>query len=226
MPQQTPTVVDQATFDKLNEALRNAQSTSDPAAVLRGLRAQRDELSEQRSTLMEQRSEIVEQIQETRSNGIPTSGLEGRLAEVEKRISSVDQQIASANALVASASAIPGATVEPAPPMRHGPPQEAYVIGALFIVVVFFPLSIAMARRIWRRSAAAVTAIPGELLERLRAIEQSTEAIAVEVERIGEGQRFMSRLFSERGDARALGEGAAQPIELPARERVPNGSSR
>lgn len=42
--------------------------------------------------------------------------------------------------------------------------------------------------------------VPGDtgVLERLDRIEHSIEAIAVEVERIGEGQRFLTRLADER----------------------------
>ncbi|HEX6600185.1 MAG TPA: hypothetical protein VF034_12750 [Gemmatimonadaceae bacterium] len=43
----------------------------------------------------------------------------------------------------------------------------------------------------------AVAASP-ELSSRLTNLEQSLDAIAVEVERVGEGQRFMTRLFDER----------------------------
>jgi hypothetical protein len=55
-------------------------------------------------------------------------------------------------------------------------------------------------------------------------MEHAVEATAVEVERIGEGQRFLTRLFTEGEGARAIGAGAAQPIErkpLGAPDRVP-----
>jgi hypothetical protein len=44
---------------------------------------------------------------------------------------------------------------------------------------------------------AAVGGSP-ELSSRLSSLEQSLDAIAVEVERVGESQRFMTRLFTER----------------------------
>ena len=47
------------------------------------------------------------------------------------------------------------------------------------------------------RLAAAGAGSP-ELSSRLTNLEQSLDAIAVEVERVGEGQRFMTRLFTER----------------------------
>jgi hypothetical protein len=109
--------------------------------------------------------------------------------------------------------------------MRSGPPDEAFVLGGIFMIIVFLPLSIAYARRIWRRGAAVVTSIPKEISERLFRMEQAVEATAVEVERIGEGQRFLTRLFTEGEGARALGGGAVQ-VPVPqksakATDRLP-----
>lgn len=61
-----------------------------------------------------------------------------------------------------------------------------------------------------------------EVTDRLTHLEQSVDAVAIEVERIGEGQRFMTRLFTERGAARAAGEGAAEPSEIEAGEAAPH----
>jgi hypothetical protein len=47
--------------------------------------------------------------------------------------------------------------------------------------------------------------VPVEVASRLERIEQALEAVAIEVERISEGQRFTTRLLSEgrsAGDAR------------------------
>jgi hypothetical protein len=84
-----------------------------------------------------------------------------------------------------------------------------WFLSGLFMIVVLLPLSIAYARRLWRRGAAAVSTLPGELAERLTRMEQAVDAIAVEVERIGEGQRYMTR---------QLGAGPAEPIEIKERE--------
>ena len=79
--------------------------------------------------------------------------------------------------------------------------------------VALLPLSIAFARRIWRKSAAAVTAFPKEFADRMIRVEQAVEATALEVERIGEGQRFLTRLLTEAEGVRAIGAASAQPIE-------------
>ena len=60
-----------------------------------------------------------------------------------------------------------------------------------------------------------VTSLPRDIGERLARMEQALEAAAVEVERIGEGQRFLTRLFTEGEGARSIGAvaGAALPVE-------------
>ena len=99
----------------------------------------------------------------------------------------------------------PGATVEPRP-NRDGPPEELYVLSGMFIGLVLFPLSIAWGLRIVRRGKAKIAALPQELLDRFTRLDQAVDAMAVEVERIGEGQRFVTRLMSESpaSTARAL----------------------
>jgi hypothetical protein len=68
-------------------------------------------------------------------------------------------------------------------------------------------------RRIWHRGPS----LSRELADRLTQLEQSVDAVAIEVERIGEGQRFITRLFTEKGIPRAPGEGAtASPPATPA----------
>ncbi|MDQ3950209.1 MAG: hypothetical protein M3282_07670 [Gemmatimonadota bacterium] len=75
-----------------------------------------------------------------------------------------------------------------------------------------------LVRRLATRRYAA---LPRELTDRLTHLEQSIDAVAIEVERIGEGQRFMTRFFTESGTPRASGEGAAEPTEIKAREAEP-----
>ena len=52
--------------------------------------------------------------------------------------------------------------------------------------------------------------VPPEVMSRLERIEQSVDAIAVEVERISEGQRFTTKLLSEVRSSAALPASSAQ----------------
>ena len=202
----------------------SARSAPSASAIYEGFKAQRNELNNQLEELQNTRQGINNELEEMPSSAPQRPGLEARLKDVDGRISAVDQMLAGNAAQVAQAAAIPGAVVEQPRPIVEGPPEEAYVLGGLFMLIVFMPLSIALARRIWRRSAAVVASFPRDLADRLSRMEQAVEATAVEVERIGEGQRFLTRLFTEGEGARAIGAGAAQPLErkqTKSPERLP-----
>jgi Na+/glutamate symporter len=74
------------------------------------------------------------------------------------------------------------------------------MITAIFIGT---PMARAWARRVDRQ--AALAKVPSEVTERLERMEHAIDSIAIEVERISEGQRFTTKLLSERHrDAEAL----------------------
>jgi hypothetical protein len=194
------------------------------SAIYEGFRAQRRELSNQLDELEDTRRGIISQLEDVAAGSPERKPLETRLTGIDSRITAVDQALASNAADISKSAAIPGAIVEPPRVINEGPPEDAYVLGGLFMVIVLLPISIAFARRIWRRSSTAVAAFPREVMDRMLRMEQAMEATAVEVERIGEGQRFLTRLFTEGEGARSLGAGAAQPIErksVKAPERLP-----
>ena len=78
----------------------------------------------------------------------------------------------------------------------------------LFIMVGFtavgLPIARAFAKRMDRESA--LPKVPPEVMQRLERMEHAIDSIAVEVERISEGQRFTTKLLSERAK-----EGAGLP---------------
>ena len=221
MIQKTPTPSPAPNAPVLAAGARSAPSAS---AIYEGFKAQRRELSNQLDELQSTRREITSQMEDVSAGSTEQKALETRITDIDSRIATVDHMLASNAAQIAQAAAIPGAVVEAPRVIDQGPPEEAYVLGGLFMILVFFPLSVALARRIWRRSAAVVTSFPREVTERLSRMEQAVEATAVEVERIGEGQRFLTRLFTEGEGARAIGAGAAQPLErkqAKSSERLP-----
>ena len=87
--------------------------------------------------------------------------------------------------------------------MMYADPGEIIgILGSLTIVgAVLYPIARALAKRIEGRPAAAQIAPATDA--RLDRIEHAVEAIAVEVERISEGQRFTTKLLAERSPAEA-----------------------
>ncbi|MGQ0646898.1 MAG: hypothetical protein ACT4P7_04970 [Gemmatimonadaceae bacterium] len=71
------------------------------------------------------------------------------------------------------------------------------VFGSLTAIAVTFGIAHALGK--WRKGDPAVSAASVARLEqRMERIEQAIDAVAVEMERVSEGQRFATRLLSER----------------------------
>ena len=80
------------------------------------------------------------------------------------------------------------------------PPQVVDISIAFFVMcavmVIGWPLARAFGRRLERSGAAATAAIPAGMGEQLQRIEQAVEAMSIEIERISESQRFLTKLQS------------------------------
>ena len=78
-------------------------------------------------------------------------------------------------------------------------------IVATAATVIFVPIVRAYARRMDRGDDRAPAALPTDLTLRLERMEQALDSIAIEVERISEGQRFTTKLLAERNKSEASG---------------------
>ena len=193
-------------------------------------RAAREELGNQLERLEERRRELSQEMRRG-VDGINREGVERRISAVDQRIAEVEKQIATADDAVAKAAAVPGAVVEhpdpPPPPDPNAAMENVAIVSTVFTLFVLFPLTLAYARRLWRRGAIAVAELPKVLAERLTRLDQAVDTIAIEVERISEGQRFLTKVMTD-NTGRPLGAGPAQPVEINAREgvAVPRSTSR
>ena len=81
-------------------------------------------------------------------------------------------------------------------------------------------------RRRWRRgsqrgAATARSDAPSELTGRLAQLERSVDAVAIEVERIGEGQRFVTRVLTGNDRVQAERQGVVTPTAVDAAPSPP-----
>ena len=96
-------------------------------------------------------------------------------------------------------------------------PEIVVPLGAFataIICAIGIPLSRAYSRKMDADSRNP--RIPTEVAGRLERIEQALEAVAIEVERISEGQRFTTKLLSEGRSAADTRQGAL--TSSPARD--------
>jgi hypothetical protein len=88
-------------------------------------------------------------------------------------------------------------------------------------IFIFMPIAIAIARLIWRRATRGgrtEAVVDHATQQKLDHLQQAVDTIAIEVERISEGQRFVTKLMSDR----SLGAGAAEPVRVGTKNAVPS----
>ena len=177
----------------------------------RVLQARRSELSRQLSSAEGRREDVLKELSQA-PTGAARVGIEARLTLLDQRILQIETDIAAngqalaANPRSAGADAGTGASTGG---FRFNNDVLAPA-GIIFSLFVLAPLAFAMARRIWRGVPAPMRRDP-ESDARLERIEQAVDAIAIEIERVSEAQRFQAKL---------LGEGSTVPVFGKAREAI------
>jgi hypothetical protein len=194
-------------------------------AQLAGLRARRSELSNQLNSAADRRLNIAQRLRQGTAGGEDRAGLEARLRVIDDRIVQIERDLSITGAqltaappeLFASASSVPGR-------IAGIPPGGIVAMGLVGTVTVLAPMALASARLMWRRASrpAPPRANP-ESDARLARLETAVDAIALEIERVSEGQRFVTRLLSESSDAAPVfgrAREAAVPVSAPPRSAL------
>jgi uncharacterized coiled-coil protein SlyX len=100
-----------------------------------------------------------------------------------------------------------------APPPFGGPDDvpTTMIVSVVGLIFVGFPLAIAFARLLWKRGSrmpdAPPSQLPADSTRRFDQLEHAVDAIAIEVERISENQRYLTKLLSEPRPNVAVGAG-------------------
>jgi hypothetical protein len=125
-----------------------------------------------------------------------------QLAQVEGRIAEVQARLAQAQGVSVDRISETGTLAPPPPPFRRGPDPDM-IVGMTFAlaICIALPLSIAYARRLWRGKPPQHQPSSDRLddvVQRLGRLELGVDSIAIEIERISEGQRFVTKVFADR----------------------------
>lgn len=139
---------------------------------------------------------------------IPAVRSAADLEALQERRSELSSQLTSVDGLVASTSA---------GPMVAGLGSGQFLaLSIVFTVCVLGPLAVGFARSVLKRPGTPALPPPifNETAQRLERVEAAVDTIALEIERISEGQRFVTKLLSETQPAPKLGAGqrAADPV--------------
>jgi hypothetical protein len=194
---------------------------------VQAIRIKLRDLQNQLQTAVERRMSVTRQMDNAPARA--QAGLEARLGELDGRIVALEQEITRTSALLQAAPAeavLAGTTQSPDPAqVIERIADDLVPLVAILAVFVFAPIAITISRFFWKRSsgpARGAAAAPDHATQqKLENLQQAMDTIAIEIERISEGQRFVARLLNER----AVGAGGAEAPPMPAR-KSPIGADR
>jgi hypothetical protein len=165
---------------------------------MQALQARREALADQLSSAADRRAQIASEIATTEA-GPARTGLEERLKVLDQRIVQLETDLSTTGQQLANA---PGDLARVAQIAQHpqggGDDFEEGVVAGGF--GVSFAWVAVLGFRWWRRKRRGpkpAKKMADDSTQRLERLEQGMDAIAIEIERVSEGQRFVTKLLSE-----------------------------
>jgi len=226
-----------------------------PVAVdLQAVTTLQSQIAEVSAQLAGNRAEaaiLERQLRMHRNDGAVDQQLVARYAQVTEKVARGEADVDRIASQIAQLKGVPrtrisdhGTTIIPPPPFQQRSPDPDMVAGMSFVLAMclVLPLSIALAKRVWRGKRDTGAIIEDRVSQRLDRLEQAVDTIAVEVERISEGQRFVTKVLVDRSQTSnkpsiapetndavglseatpflALGAGPIEPIRMAERQPV------
>ena len=188
----TVTVV---TGDGQNQVLQIPTSHDEMMALM----AQRDALNDQLENARDQQHDLMEQLRSAPAEA--RAGLQVQLTSLTDQIVGLQRDIGRIGREISQASpSLIAMTHEDSKSDEPGTFQDGIMLGGAGVFLGMTVLLL-LGRWIWKRfirdDVPSTRALPAADSERLQRLEHGMEAIAIEVERISEGQRFVTKLLSD-----------------------------
>ena len=185
------------------------------------LRSRRDVLSTQLNSARDRRNDIADQLRDGEVKDVDKKGLESQLKVLDDRMVQIETDLAS-NARELVNAPVRATSTSASPISRNRWSGTNPNLVPIFAFLLLMPFAVQLARRMFapkhfritRDGAADMSAITS----RLERMEAHIDAVALEVERVGEGQRFLTQAMTDQGPG-----GNALPVGVPVFEGVVRG---
>lgn len=185
------------------------------------IRSRRSDISNQLTSSMERREELTGELKDAPPGAAP--GLLAQIQVLDQRIIKIEQDMEASGQMLRTGLTVDNGTTLVAPrEFGTGMDTEAAAargaaMGAMVLVPIFLVYMIArLTRARRRRNSPAQTDQDSRQEARMERLEQAVDAIALEIERVGESQRYQTKVLAEANLMPAMS--AARSAE-PARAR-------
>ncbi len=166
---------------------------------IEAIRDRRSDMSTQLTSAVDRRNELAEELK-TAPPGTE-QGILNRIQLLDTRILQIERDIESSGQMIRSGMTVNDGTALVAPEdggLLGLPDSTVTILGIVLAFTFVLPLSMGFMRLLFRRAsrrdAAAGRAADQDRMDRL---EQAVDAVALEIERVGEAQRYQQRLLTE-----------------------------
>lgn len=174
-------------------------TTPTTRSELSALRSQRSEMSDQLTSAANRREGLAKDLTSAEASARP--GIQARIDQLDQRILQLESDIeVSGRLLITGQGTVQG---DPSPfNFRRDVDMNLTAVSVIFTIFVLMPIAVTIARLVWRRGSrpAGAPQLERENADRLARLETSVDAIAIEMERVSEGQRFVTKLLAESRD--------------------------
>ena len=183
-------------------------------AEIQIIRRQRSEMSSQLSSAQNRREELLDEMRTAPAG--TEQGLQQQFQVLNDRIVAIEKDIEASGRTLRTGQVPVGITIVPPRSFGTSGPEAAAARGAVMSAMVLVPILFVYMIARWRRRrrGGARPAYSAEHDTRMERLEQAVDAIAIEVERVGEAQRYQTKLLAEANLMPGFGVGqrAAEPV--------------
>lgn len=187
-------------------------------AEMQVIRRQRSEMSNQLNSAQDRRGELLNQLRTAPAG--TEEGLRQQVQVLSDRIVAIEKDIEASGRTLRQGQVPVGTIIVPPRGFNDLPPEVAAERGAAMAATVLIPTFVVFLIFRWRRRrrrGRTEERYSSEQDTRMERLEQAVDAIAIEVERVGEAQRYQTKLLTEANLMPAMG--IAQKVGEPARAR-------
>lgn len=179
------------------------------------IRERRSDISSQITSAMSRRSDMIEEM-----NDAPEAAKQGYLEQVrvlDQRIVTLEMDLEESGRMLRTGLTVDNGTALVAPPERgfQGLSEDAQIaMGVSFSLFFLLPLALGLTRLMWRRARRNEARPAAENDARMERLEQAVDAIALEIERVGESQRYQQKILAEANMMPAQSPRSPEPVRI------------
>ena len=191
--------------------------TSQEASVIR---EQRSEMSNQLTSAQGRREELLDQLRSAPPG--TEQGLRDQYQVLSDRIVAIENDIEGSGRVLRTGQIPVGVTIVPPRAFNTGNRTDDAERGAALAAVILLPIgAIYMLRAFRRRRRGGRREVEAnaEQESRFDRLEQAVDAIALEIERVGEAQRYQAKLLTEANMMPAVGVAQKEPVRAREYDR-------